>query len=140
MIVLKRTFAAYWKLGLIMRSSVAFRLFVALSPLLGIADGSLAQERASVSVHRTCIGGGTGEKVFLRYWWPDVNDSIPEPVCVFKTPEFGGLPLPSARTTPDRTGICSIVVIEFCENAPRLASTLGDQTHVSVSSSQACGR
>ncbi len=123
-----------------MRSSVAFRLFVALSPLLGIADGSLAQERASVSVHRTCIGGGTGEKVFLRYWWPDVNDSIPEPVCVFKTPEFGGLPLRSARITPDRTGIGAIVVIEFDETARRLASTLGDQTHVSVSSAQACGR
>jgi len=100
-----------------MYSSVAFRLFVALSLLLGIANGSVAQERVSVSVHRTCMGGGTGEKIFLRYWWPDVNDSIPEPVCVFKIPEFGGLPFRSARITPDRTGIGAIVVVEFDEAA-----------------------
>jgi hypothetical protein len=100
-----------------MRSSATFRLFVALSLLLGIDDGSLAQERASVSVHRTCIGGGTGEKLFLRYWWPDVNNSIPEPVCVFKTSEFGDLPFRSARITPDRTGIGAIVVVEFDETA-----------------------
>ena len=54
--------------------------------------------------------------MFLPYWYPGVNDSIPEPVCVFKSPEFGGLPFRAAKITRDSRGRAS-VVIEFDEDA-----------------------
>ena len=93
---------------------------------LGVSSGSLAQERTQVAVHRACIAGGSGEKLFLRYWYPGVNDSIPEPVCVFKSPEFGGLPFRSAKITRDSRGRASVVV-EFDEDARPLIERMTAQ-------------
>src|SRR5204862_4928432 len=77
--------------------SAAFRWLIGVFMLLALATPSPAQEKTQVSVHRTCISDGKGEKLYLSYWYPNVNDSIPEPVCVFKTPEFGGMPFRSAN-------------------------------------------
>jgi preprotein translocase subunit SecD len=101
-------------------------LVVIISLILGIAKVSLGQELASVSVHRSCIEGGPGEKVQLRYWFPDeMNNGISEPVCVFKTPEFGGFQVRSVRIEPDRrSGIGAIVVVEFDEAARPLIAKM----------------
>ena len=93
-----------------------YRSLVVAVLTIGAVSGSLAQERIQVAVHRACITGGSGDKMFLPYWYPGVNDSIPEPVCVFKSPEFGGLPFRAAKITRDSRGRAS-VVIEFDEDA-----------------------
>ena len=100
-----------------MYSSVAFRSLVAVCGTLVFANGSLAQHQTPVSVHRTCMTDGSGEKLFLRYWYPDANNGIPEPVCVFKAPEFGGLPFRSAKLTYDSGRATANVVVEFDEAA-----------------------
>ena len=100
-----------------MRFSVYFRFIVALTLMLGIVNVSLAQEPATISVHRTCIDGGMGKKLHLRYWSPEVNNGLPEPVCVIETPAFGGMPFRSVHIESDRTGIGAMVVVEFEESA-----------------------
>jgi len=97
--------------------SAAFRSLISVFMLLALATPSPAQEKTPVSVHRTCIADGKGEKLYLRYWFPDVNDSIPEPVCVFKTPELGGVPFRSANITYDSGRAAANIVVEFDEAA-----------------------
>jgi preprotein translocase subunit SecD len=88
--------------------------------LLAFAGATFAQDKTQVSVHRTCIADGSGEKLSLRYWYPDVNNSLPEPVCVFKTPEFGGVPFRSAKVTYDSGRATANIVVEFDESARSL--------------------
>jgi hypothetical protein len=105
------------RLGPAMQSLARIHLFVALFLLLGVPDVSLAQDHEGLSVHRICVQGGTGEKLFLRYWSPAVNTGLPEPVCVFKAPEFGGLPIRSLRVLREPSAGGAMVAVEFDDSA-----------------------
>ncbi len=89
-----------------------------ISASLGIGQASLAQAQALLSMHRTCITGGVSEKLFLRYWPPQPDNGIAEPVCVAKTPAFEALPIRSSHVEPNRvSGVGAIIVVEFDDTA-----------------------
>ena len=89
-----------------------------VSVSLGLGWSSLIQAQVLLSMHRACVTGGVTEKLFLRYWPPQPDNGIPEPVCVAKTPALEALPVRAAHVEPNRRiGVGAIVVIEFDDTA-----------------------
>jgi len=111
-------------LGPAMLTVARFHLFVALFFLLGVPDVSPAQDNQRLSVHRICVQGGTGEKLLLQYSSPAVNTGLPEPVCVFKAPEFEGLPIRSVRVLSEPSAGGAVVAVEFDDSAKALIESM----------------
>jgi preprotein translocase subunit SecD len=88
---------------------------LAVSICLGAGQ---AHAQSTLSIHRACIDGGTGETLLLRYWPPAPDNGIPEPVCVVKAAALDTLPIRSVQLVPDRrSGAGAVVMLEFDESA-----------------------
>ena len=110
--------------GQLDRERPILRFVCSLSSFLVVAlclGASQAHGQTVLSMHRGCIDGGAGDKLFLRYWPPAPDNGIPEPVCVVKLAALHSLPIRSAHVVPNRrSGAGAVVVVEFDETATPL--------------------
>lgn len=110
----------YNKLELIMSISMFLRAIVLLHLVLAAYTATWAQESAALSVHRLCSQGSVGEKIHLRYWYPEVSNDLPEPVCLISAPEFSREAFRSVQIEANQTQSGATVVIEYDQSAKLL--------------------
>jgi len=103
-----------------MSISMLLRAVVSLHFVLVAYTSAWAQESTALSVHRLCSQGSGGEKLHLRYWYPEVSNGLPEPVCLISAPEFSREAFRSVQIEANQTPSGATVVIEYDQSAKPL--------------------
>ena len=94
------------------------KYFLALALSAAIVPMCHAADRTPLTIHRECSGAAAGsDRLFLRFWSPEVARGNPEPVCVLRKPELANLPFRSARVEPSPQGVGVVAIIELDESA-----------------------
>src|SRR5258708_30860923 len=93
------------------------KYFQALALSAAIAPICHAADTTPLTIHRECSRGAAGsDRLFLRYWSPEVARGNPEPVCVLRKPELADLPFRSARVEPSPQGVGAVAGHEHAAN------------------------